>query len=178
MSTTQPLANRYERDPAYPLQDLVDSLLDLQDSVHGLAVGGSGTLTEDGEVIEPEQGVEVSYRPEGAAAHVILWVSHRRLKLVTRSTGSMGAWTEVTDRLVISLGSTSRLLNRYFPSMAGLASALVALMRHRAEGAALTSRELRPAADTERALTAGRDRRRAPGVAGAAPARRPAALLA
>jgi hypothetical protein len=178
MSTTQPLPARCERDPVSPLQDLTYSLIRLQDSVHGLSVGGLSSLTEDGEVVEPEKGVEVSYRPDGAAAHVSLWVSHRRLKVVTRSTESADAWTEVTDRVVISLGDTSRLLNRHFASMDGLASSMVALMRHRAEGAALTSRELRPAADTRRALTDGRTRRRVPSTARTAPARRPAALPA
>jgi hypothetical protein len=173
MSTTQPLSPGRESDSVSPLQDLISSLIHIQNSVHGLSVGGFDSLTEDGEVVEPEKGVEVSYRPDGTGAQVSLWISDRRLKVVTRSTGSADGWTEVTDRIVISLGDTSRLLNRHFATMDELASALVALMRHRAQSSALASRELRPAADTQRALTEGRSRRRVPTrPAGTAPARR------
>ncbi len=129
-------------DEVSRLHDLACALVRLQEVVPGLSVDEPGCLTGTGQVVEPEKGVAVTYRPPGAAAEVALLVSYRRVKLVTRTLDRGDAWTELEDRLIIALDGEPTLLGRRFDSVEELARALVALAERRASDAVLTERAL------------------------------------
>lgn len=135
-------------DRVATLCELASSLIALQDLIPGLSVDESTCITQAGEVVEPEKGVAALYRPDGCQVEVRILVSHRRAKFVTRTFDQPDAWTELEDRLVVTLGETPTFLGRHFASTDELASALVGVARRRAADAVLSPRSLgRPAED-------------------------------
>jgi hypothetical protein len=144
------------------LEQLVAVLHDLAADVPALAVGVLGSASDEGDILDREKGVAVTYIPAGGVAGVQLWLSERRAKLVTRSNDRADLWTEITDRFVLSLGDRPTLADHTYPSHDALARALLRLMRRRVMDAALTARDLESAARPEAGVTAPAPARKRP----------------
>jgi hypothetical protein len=152
------------------LEQLIAVLRDLAADVPALEVGALGSASDEGDILDREKGVAVTYNPAGGVAGVQLWLSERRAKLVTRSNGRADLWTEITDRCVLSIGDRLTLADHTYPSHDALARALFRLMRRRVTDAALTARHLESAARPEAGASA-------PAPVRARPSRAPAASL-
>lgn len=150
--------------PAAPvtLHDLTHSLIALGRSLPGWTVDESSLSEETGELIEPEKGLAASYRADGGATEVRILVSDRRAKLQTRSHHCPGVWTELEDRVLLTLAPTPSLAGRRFSSVDELAEALVAMARSRAIDAVISRRLVTGPADVKRPRP-----RRQPRAAGA-----------
>jgi hypothetical protein len=125
------------------LHELAGALVALQDAVPGLDVDEPGCLTDAGNVVDLEKGVVASYRPPGLPVEVRLLVSYRRVKLVTRTLSRPDVWTDLEDRLLLTLDEQPIVLGQRLESMEALAEALVRLARRRASQAVLPAHALR-----------------------------------
>lgn len=130
------------------LKTFIRTLAAFESRLPGLKVGGMGTVAR-GEIVDPEKGVALSYRPAGGEVEVRVWVSERRAKLVTRTMDQSGIWTEITDRLALSLRQPPEIAGEVMPSTEVLAATLLMLMRRRATDAVLTSQDLKPVVERQ-----------------------------
>lgn len=126
-----PKASRSDllRPDLLALATVVGHLRDLESSLPGLQVGGSGSLTYQDVPVEPEKGVLVTLRPDGDRCEARLWISPDRMKLKARE--QKGGLTELEDRFTVSLGESPVWGKVRFRSPMEFAAALVRFMERR-----------------------------------------------
>lgn len=134
------------------LQELARCLMEVAKSCPDLTIGVQGSLTPEGGIADREKGIAIAFAPDDTSAESQMWISERRAKLVTRNTESAGIWTEITDRMAVSLAGTPAVAGQPVGSLESLVSILLSLMEARVRHASLTTEDLEDEGSPERAL--------------------------